>query len=162
MAMEISTGSGSGSALSSESNNHQSRQLCKCGLPAKIFKSKTRKNPNRMFYGCELYKEGGTSHCKFFRWLEGEDVNRRLKGGVISSEDEIREKERSIAKLTSTIIELRRQIVIIDSEVKEKKKAELELKTKVEDLEKLVCRQHIIITGLSGLFVCAIGVVFFG
>ncbi|CAH8277644.1 unnamed protein product [Arabidopsis lyrata] len=45
----------SGSSCSNRSR-YGGGQVCDCGLAAKIFKSKTERNPNRRFYGCELYK----------------------------------------------------------------------------------------------------------
>lgn len=44
------------SGSSSMSRSSGALKKCNCGLPAKIYKSKTEKNPGRRFFGCQLYK----------------------------------------------------------------------------------------------------------
>lgn len=155
--MEATSGSGSGS--SSRMSNHP---MCDCGITAKIFKSKTRRNLNRRFFGCELYKEGGGSHCKFFRWLDEEEITGWPKRTLSLAEAKIREKDKAIEQLRRTITELSRDLEKLDAEVEVKKSDEVALKTKLDDLESVVYRQRIIITGMSALFVCSIGAILFG
>ncbi|EFH58530.1 hypothetical protein ARALYDRAFT_896293 [Arabidopsis lyrata subsp. lyrata] len=161
--MELSSGSSS-----SFRSTNGGRKVCDCGLPAKIYKSKTEKNPNRRFFGCQLYKEGGNAHCKFFRWFEEETVKGLPKIGLIEAEAEINAKNKIIDQLTVTIMELREhlerhkgEISSIDSDDEEKESIDIGLKTKakIDELEKTVYRQRVIITGLTGLLVCAIGVI---
>ncbi|CAH8262512.1 unnamed protein product [Arabidopsis lyrata] len=144
------------------------RKVCDYGLPAKIYKSKTEKNPNRRFFGCQLYKEGSNAHCKFFRWFEEEELKRLPKSSLIEAEAEINAKNKMIDQLTVTIKELRDhlekvkwEISSIDSDDDEKYSIDMGLKTKakIKELEKIVHRQRVIITGLTGLLVCAIGVI---
>ncbi|MED6173002.1 hypothetical protein PIB30_055287 [Stylosanthes scabra] len=42
---------------------------CRCGVYAILYRSKTRSNPNRLFFGCPFFKTS-TPHCKFFLWLD--------------------------------------------------------------------------------------------
>ncbi|MED6171632.1 hypothetical protein PIB30_042457 [Stylosanthes scabra] len=42
---------------------------CNCGVYAVLYLSKTTKNPNRLFFGCPLYKSSH-NHCNFFLWLD--------------------------------------------------------------------------------------------
>ncbi|EFH43505.1 predicted protein [Arabidopsis lyrata subsp. lyrata] len=44
------------SGSSSMSRSSGALKKCNCGLPAKIYKSKTEKNPGRRFFGCKMYK----------------------------------------------------------------------------------------------------------
>lgn len=75
---------------------------------------------------------------------------------------EIREKDKVIEQLRRTITELSRDLEKLDAEVEVKKSDEVALKTKLDDLESVVYRQRIIITGMSALFVCSIGAILFG
>ncbi|KAJ1414521.1 Zinc finger, GRF-type [Sesbania bispinosa] len=49
--------------------NRGSGPQCDCGLKANVHTSKTRKNPNKAFYGCPMFKERKAS-CGFFSWLD--------------------------------------------------------------------------------------------
>ncbi|CAH8385206.1 unnamed protein product [Eruca vesicaria subsp. sativa] len=75
------------------------RIMCDCWLPAKIFTSWTNKNHGRMFFGCELYKEMGNEHCKFFKWFDEGKVNGWPKIAMIEAIDESREEKRVINEL---------------------------------------------------------------
>ncbi|XP_010412519.1 PREDICTED: uncharacterized protein At1g43920, Chloroplastic-like [Camelina sativa] len=134
--MDLSSGS------SSMSRSSGFMKKCDCGLPAKIFTSKTEKNPGRKFFGCQKYKDGGTEHCKYFKWFDQEEVRGWPRNALIQAAAENREKEKLIGHLQMTIMELRS-----------------DLKKHVEDAEKVMYRQQLIITGLSGLLVCAIGTI---
>ncbi|XP_010425742.1 PREDICTED: uncharacterized protein At4g04775-like [Camelina sativa] len=143
--MELSSGSSSNSRFGG-------RKVCDCGLPAKIFKSKTARNPHRKFYGCELYKEGGNAHCKYFRWVDEEEVKGWPRQALVEAEAEINEKIKMISQLKSTIKELRGDL----------EKKQLEISSKNAEMERIVYRQRIVITGLTGLLVCAVGAIVFG
>ncbi|CAH8263586.1 unnamed protein product [Arabidopsis lyrata] len=95
--MEVSSRS-----TSSFVSNSGVRKVCEYRLPAKIFKSKTEKNPNRRFFGCQLYKKGGNAHCKFFRWLD-EEVIGWPKRALVEAQSEIKEKTKKIKELNATI-----------------------------------------------------------
>ncbi|KAG5384175.1 hypothetical protein IGI04_035645 [Brassica rapa subsp. trilocularis] len=82
------------------------RRMCDCGLPAKIFTAWTNKNPGRKFFGCELYKEMGNEHCKFFEWFDEGEVTGWPKRALIEARDEIREKRRVINELRNRNLEL--------------------------------------------------------
>lgn len=155
--MELSSGSSSRTT-----NNTRTQQMCYCGVPAKIYRSKTERNPHRRFFGCEMYKEGGTSHCKFFKWFDEEEVNGWPKRALILAQAEIREKDEMVDRLTKTVMELRRELEKIQTEDEDMKITQLELKMKIDAMGNVVYRQRIIITGLSGLLVCAIGTILFG
>ncbi|XP_010473906.1 PREDICTED: uncharacterized protein At1g43920, Chloroplastic-like [Camelina sativa] len=143
--MELSSGS-------SSSSRYGGRKVCDCGLPAKIFKSKMARNPHRKFFGCELYKEGGNVHCKFFRWVDEEEVKGWPRQALVEAQAEINEKNRMISQLKSTIMELRDEL----------EKHQLEMSLKNVEMETTMYRQGIIITGLTGLLVCTIGAIVFG
>ncbi|CAL9237993.1 unnamed protein product, partial [Arabidopsis halleri] len=66
--------------------------------PDWVFKSKTDKNPNRRFFGCRLYKEGGNAHRKFFRWLD-EEVIGWPKRALVEAQSVIKEKTERIEEL---------------------------------------------------------------
>ncbi|EFH52009.1 hypothetical protein ARALYDRAFT_347673 [Arabidopsis lyrata subsp. lyrata] len=142
--MEVSSGS-----TSSFVSNCGVRKLCECGLPAKVFKSNTDKNPNRRFFGCQLYKEGGNAHCKFFRWLN-------------------EEKTEKIEELNATILELRGDLERQNLELSsintedEKISIELGLQKRIDEMETIVYRQRIVIRGLTGLLVCVVLAIVFG
>ncbi|MED6161124.1 hypothetical protein PIB30_057791 [Stylosanthes scabra] len=42
---------------------------CHCGVYAILYRSRTRKNPNRLFLGCPFFKQGKL-YCSFFEWLD--------------------------------------------------------------------------------------------
>lgn len=159
--MELSSGS-----TSSFGSNSGVRKLCECGLPAKVFKSKTDKNPNRRFFGCQLYKEGGNAHCKFFRWLD-EEVIGWPKRALAEAQSVIKEKTEKIEELNATILELRgdleRQNLEISSINREDEKISIELglQKRIDDMETIVYRQRIVIRGLTGLLVCVVSAIVF-
>ncbi|MED6109757.1 hypothetical protein PIB30_036510 [Stylosanthes scabra] len=43
---------------------------CYCGGYAIRYLSRTRNNPNRLFFGCPFYKQPGTPYCSYFMWLD--------------------------------------------------------------------------------------------
>ncbi|XP_023634302.1 uncharacterized protein At4g04775-like [Capsella rubella] len=137
--MDLSTGS------SSTTRYLGGLRKCNCGLPAKIFTSKTKKNPWKRLFGCQLYKDGGTEPRKYFKWFDDEESKRLSRNALSQAMAEIEEKEYIIHELRMTVIELRTG-----------------LEKHVEDAEKVIYRQRLIITGLSGLLVCAIGAIIFG
>ncbi|XP_010424717.1 PREDICTED: uncharacterized protein At1g43920, Chloroplastic-like [Camelina sativa] len=137
--MDLSTDS------SSMSRSSGILKKCDCGLPAKIFTSKTEKNPGRRFFGCQLYKDGGTEHCKYFKWFDQEEVKGWPRNALIQVVAENREKERVIYQLKITIVELRS-----------------DLEKHLEDSGKVIYRQRLIITSLTGLLVFAVGTIIFG
>lgn len=148
--MELSCGSGS----------IMENPMCVCGFSAKVFKSKTKKNPNRRFYGCPLYKIGGRQHCQFFKWLDDEqedDVGRRAE---ICQIEQLQRSQ--IEQLQRTITEFRHDLDKLDGEVRVNRNSETELRLKVDDLENGVCRQRILITGLSALVVLYFLAIIFG
>ncbi|XP_010424161.1 PREDICTED: uncharacterized protein LOC104709209 [Camelina sativa] len=130
--MDLSTGS------SSMSRSSGILKKCDCGLPAKIFTSKTEKNLSRRFFGCQLYKDGGTEHCKYFKRFDQEEVKGWPRNALIQAVAENREKEIVIDQLKITIVELRS-----------------DLEKHLEDSGKVLYRQRLIITSLTGLLVCA-------
>ncbi|CAL9240202.1 unnamed protein product [Arabidopsis halleri] len=110
---------------------------CDCGCG----EIRTEKNPGRRFFGCALYKVGGgAEHCKYFKWFEEEELQGWEDNTLIKAVAEIREKEKMIHELQMTIMELRG-----------------DLKKQMADAEQVVFRQRLIITGLAGLVVCAVG-----
>ena len=161
--MELSSGS-----TSSFVSKSGVGKVCDCGLPARIFKSKTVKNPNRRCFGCELYKEGGNAHCKFFRWLD-EEVIDQPKRALLEALSEIKEKSKIIDELNATILELcgelerqNPEISSIDSEDEGKISIEIHLNFFFDEMEKIVYRQRMVITGLTELLVCVVGAIVFG
>ncbi|XP_010501482.1 PREDICTED: uncharacterized protein LOC104778740 [Camelina sativa] len=126
-------------------------QVCDCGLPAKMFISKTARNPNRRFLGCELYKEGGNGHCKYFSWVDEEEVKGLPRRELVEAQAEINEKNKIISQLSTTIMELKGDL----------ERNQLQ-KKKIDYMEAIVSRQRLVITGLTGLLVCAIGVIVLG
>ncbi|XP_058190253.1 uncharacterized protein LOC131307647 [Rhododendron vialii] len=44
-----------------------SQLTCSCGLSAKLWTSKTHRNPYRMFYSCPKYPN---NQCEFFQWCD--------------------------------------------------------------------------------------------
>ncbi|XP_023632955.1 uncharacterized protein LOC111828670 [Capsella rubella] len=124
-----------------ESSTDLTLPMCSCGLPAKIFTSKTERNPGKRFYGCQLYKVAGTQHCKFFRWIDIANHRCSTEEYVV----EIEEKENLIHQLRIDNIEIRRHF-----------------EYQLETAERVIYRQRLVIAGLSGMLVCAFGVIVFG
>ncbi|KAG7532917.1 MULE transposase domain [Arabidopsis thaliana x Arabidopsis arenosa] len=131
-----------------------------------VFKSKTDKNPNRRFFGCQLYKEGGNAHCKFFRWLD-EEVIGWPKRALAEAQSVIKEKTEKIEELNATILELRGDLERQNLELSsintedEKISIELGLQKRIDEMETIVYRQRIVIRGLTGLLVCVVSAIVF-
>ncbi|XP_023644441.1 uncharacterized protein LOC111832363 [Capsella rubella] len=125
--MQPNSGSSSGSL-----------QTCICGFVARIFTSKTERNLGRRFFGCPLYKEGGTEHCKFFRWLDEKvELDKVIADNV--------EKDIVIRQLRMTIMEL-----------------QYDMTKEAEDVAKVIKRQRILLAGLSAFIVLAFLLIVFG
>ncbi|MED6201917.1 hypothetical protein PIB30_099889 [Stylosanthes scabra] len=43
---------------------------CYCGVYAILYRSRTRNNPNRLFFGCPYFRQGSIPYCSFFMWLD--------------------------------------------------------------------------------------------
>ncbi|XP_020887781.1 uncharacterized protein At4g04775 [Arabidopsis lyrata subsp. lyrata] len=135
-------------------------------MEAKVFKSKTDKNPNRRFFGCQLYKEGGNAHCKFFRWLD-EEVIGWPKRALAEAQSVIKEKTKKIEELNATILELRGDLERQNLEISsintedEKISIELRLQKRIDEMETIVYRQRIVSRGLTGLLVCVVSAIVF-
>ncbi|KAJ1421162.1 Zinc finger, GRF-type [Sesbania bispinosa] len=57
------------SCKSSSSSSTARRMLCSCGEEVTLLKSKSAKNPGRMFWRCPNWNKQMT--CNFFRWADG-------------------------------------------------------------------------------------------
>ncbi|QHN76247.1 uncharacterized protein DS421_19g642220 [Arachis hypogaea] len=44
--------------------------MCKYGVYAVLYKSKTPTNPNQLLLGCPFFKLKNPSYCKFFVWFD--------------------------------------------------------------------------------------------
>ncbi|MED6187046.1 hypothetical protein PIB30_072657 [Stylosanthes scabra] len=42
---------------------------CYCGVYVILYRSRTRNNPNRLFFGCPYFR-GSIPYCSFFMWLD--------------------------------------------------------------------------------------------
>ncbi|KAF8098578.1 hypothetical protein N665_0263s0007 [Sinapis alba] len=91
------------SSSSSRRNQNHNTMNCYRGLPAKIDQVWTDKKLGRQFYGCVHFKDG--KQCKFFRWLDEEEVVGWPKKSLITAWDKIRQKNKLIAKLTGELSE---------------------------------------------------------
>ncbi|RID56187.1 hypothetical protein BRARA_G03403 [Brassica rapa] len=107
--------------------------LCYCGIPAKISQAWTEKNPGRRFYGCEKYKSG--SDCKFFKWFDEEEAFGWQKKALIEARNEIREKHK-------TIMELRKIISKLQSELVKKEEAEEDIINAFLKLRSCYCKDY--------------------
>ncbi|MED6168808.1 hypothetical protein PIB30_014930 [Stylosanthes scabra] len=43
---------------------------CYCGAYAILYRSRTRNNPNRLFFGCPFFRQATAPYCSFFMWLD--------------------------------------------------------------------------------------------
>ncbi|MED6169124.1 hypothetical protein PIB30_018462 [Stylosanthes scabra] len=43
---------------------------CYCGAYTILYRSRTCKNPNKLFFGCPFYKKAGSPYCSSFTWLD--------------------------------------------------------------------------------------------
>ncbi|XP_042990481.1 uncharacterized protein LOC122317440 [Carya illinoinensis] len=89
--------------------------LCFCELDATLRYSNTKRNPNRLFFGCPKYNTKGLPYCKYFKWADGDqcrelDLQARL--------NEVERKEKEVEKRLSDIeqmeIELHKRAAEID------------------------------------------------
>ncbi|KAG6677294.1 hypothetical protein I3842_14G018400 [Carya illinoinensis] len=101
----------SSSSISSSSYPKRTlgKELCFCELEATLKWSTTTKNPRRPFLGCSKYNTQGLPYCKFFKWLDGNEVTELQYRERI---DELLKKERDVEKLLELLgkreIELRK------------------------------------------------------
>ncbi|MED6219335.1 hypothetical protein PIB30_034853 [Stylosanthes scabra] len=87
---------------------------CYYGVYAILYRSRTRNNPNRLFFGCPFFRQGSTPYCSFFMWLDkhcaqlgilkavkdgagAEDVNDHF--AVIKVEDRVALLENKVAAM---------------------------------------------------------------
>ncbi|KAG6675812.1 hypothetical protein I3842_15G123700 [Carya illinoinensis] len=101
----------SSSSISSSSFPKRSlgKELCFCELEATLKCSTTTKNPKRPFLGCSMYNTQGLPYCKFFKWLDGNEV---IELQVQERIDELLKKEKDVEKILEMLekreIELRK------------------------------------------------------
>ncbi|KAH7837124.1 hypothetical protein Vadar_009940 [Vaccinium darrowii] len=62
-------------------------QICNCGKPSPMRKSKTKENPGRRFLGCGNY-EKGKKNCDYFYWIDPDPKDKEMddKIEVLQSE----------------------------------------------------------------------------
>lgn len=111
-----------------------------------------------------FYKVG--NQCNFFEWYDQGEVSGWPKRALIEARDEIQEKRRLIAQLTSRISELEKREVDTPSTDNEgrqtnDKEKEIGLESKLVNLEAKVHCQSMITTGLIVFSICVIVVVLF-
>ncbi|XP_061350505.1 uncharacterized protein At4g04775-like [Gastrolobium bilobum] len=78
MSMSSGLGGPSGStSFGCRTTSRTGGRRCKCGRQTIVYTSKTKRNPNRAFFGCPNFKDK-KPFCNFFRWVD--DVfNERLE-----------------------------------------------------------------------------------
>ncbi|KAG6702294.1 hypothetical protein I3843_07G025600 [Carya illinoinensis] len=88
----------SSSSISSSSFPKRSlgKELCFCELEATLKWSTTTKNPRRPFLGCAKYNTQGLPYCKFFKWLDGNEV---CELQVQERIDELLKKEKDVENI---------------------------------------------------------------
>ncbi|XP_042977141.1 uncharacterized protein LOC122308048 [Carya illinoinensis] len=72
------------------------KELCFCELEATLKWSTTTKNPRRPFLGCSKYNTQGLAYCKFFKWLDGNEV---IELQVQERIDELLKKEKDVENI---------------------------------------------------------------
>jgi hypothetical protein len=97
-----------GSEYSSSSGvqKRRTRLVCDCGSEAPLVTAWTYDNPGRRFYGCGRYFQ--RRKCNFFRWYDPEVPERQKKviRALLKKNDELQDKERSLAKAKAVIVVL--------------------------------------------------------
>ncbi|KAG6735177.1 hypothetical protein I3842_01G308900 [Carya illinoinensis] len=83
--------------------------LCFCELEATLKWSTTEKNLRRPFLGCSKYNTQDLPYCKFFKWLDGNEVTelqvRERANGLLKKEKEV---EKILELLEKREMELRK------------------------------------------------------
>ncbi|KAF5457563.1 hypothetical protein F2P56_021656 [Juglans regia] len=103
--------SSSSSSISSSSFPKRTlgKPLCFCELEVTLKWSTTAKNPRRPFLGCSKYNTQGLPYCKFFKWLDGNEV---IELQVEEKMNEVLKKEKEVEKILELLekreIELRK------------------------------------------------------
>ncbi|RYR08675.1 uncharacterized protein At4g04775-like [Arachis ipaensis] len=62
-------GGGSSCAVPGRCERDAIAPKCYCGVYAIMYKSRTTSNPNRVFFGCPLFK-AKEPYCRYFVWLD--------------------------------------------------------------------------------------------
>ena len=79
---------------------------CYCGVEAKRRISRTKRNPDRGWYGCHLPK-GHDMNCNFFKWVQEDDGTSHVTSQR-SLQDEQERVEASVeAKVEAIIVEMK-------------------------------------------------------
>ncbi|XP_035539702.1 uncharacterized protein LOC118344052 [Juglans regia] len=103
--------SSSSSSISSSSfpKSTLGKPLCFYELEATLKWSSTAKNPRRPFLGCSKYNTQGLPYCKFFKWLDGNEViDLQVEERTASLLKKEKEVEKILELLEKREIELRK------------------------------------------------------
>ncbi|CAL5185523.1 unnamed protein product [Lathyrus oleraceus] len=98
-------------------SSSRSRYVCKCGLDAPLMTTWTDANPDRRFYGCQIYKVQGFKKCKHFVLLD-EEMNHRAKELISALLKNINEEKATIKSYKAKEEKLKMKVKMLKKQLK--------------------------------------------
>ncbi|KAG6636331.1 hypothetical protein CIPAW_11G103900 [Carya illinoinensis] len=104
-----------------------STPVCFCDVEATVRYSNTSTNTGRAFLGCRKYNTKGLPYCKYFKWIDSQDIDQDLlerKNDLLRKEayldkilDDIQKREIQFRKMADEIEKRQIELTNINEEI---------------------------------------------
>ncbi|XP_057755586.1 uncharacterized protein LOC130974747 [Arachis stenosperma] len=93
--------------------------MCRCGVYAVLYKSRTPTNPNQLFLGCPFFKLKNSSHYKFFVWIDDHVAKIGTREKSIT-DNEVDDLEQCLCKnkVEQRLVKLEKKLACLEREKK--------------------------------------------